>query len=166
MKIYRFILIITLISGLGFFSCTTNIKKKSSDSESTALKDVTTIVNDRYNFSFDLPLQWKAGDVSDNGDGYIIQTGEANVDFRIYAQQKLGLDNDDDYEKKETFAFDDGTKGTKCYYSDTEYFIYKNNKNATIAFYIDANDAWLKAHSESLEAIAKSMKFTHEKGNY
>ncbi len=165
MKIYRFLLLITLIAGLSFYSCTSNTKKKSTSSQSTALKDFTTITNDRYNFSFELPLQWKAGDVSDNGDGYIIETGDANVDFRIYAQQKLGLD-DDDYEKKEPFIFDDGTKGSKCYYSDTEYFIYKNNKNTTIAFYIDTNEAWLKEHYESLNAIAKSMKFTHEESNY
>ncbi len=160
MKTNKILFFILLVATLQACTCSRTNKDKSATSKDTQTESLNSIKNDRYHFSFQLPAKWKAGDINDNGDGYTILTGDQNVDFRIYAQQMLANEDDDDYTKKEAFTFEDGKKGTKCYYSDTEYFIYKNNKKTRLAVYISADKSWMQKNEATITTIAKSLKFT------
>ncbi len=161
MKTNKILFFILLIASLQACTSGHTNKDKSKTANNTEIKNTNLIKNDRYHFSFELSANWKAGDVSDNGDGYTIQTGDQDVDFRIYAQQMLSNEDDDDYTKKEIFTFSDGSKGSKCYYSDNEYFIYKNNNKTRLAVYISANKSWMKKNESTITTIAKSLKFTN-----
>ncbi len=160
MRLSSFIIILLLAGLVSSCSCNRNSKKNTSDSS------VQLIKNDRYHYSFELPTAWSIKENSDNGDGYFLQSGYPEIDIRIYAQQIVGQDNEDDCLQSATFSFDDGTHGTQCFYSKSEYFIYKYNNKIQLSFYIDANEDWIKENQLTLDKIARSMKFIDEKGNF
>lgn len=119
-----------------------------------------TVVNERYNFSFEVPEMWSTKDKSSSGDGFYIETGEAGVDCRVYGSTLTGIEDIDNAgmhcEAVGQFVFNDGTKGTKCTDDGSLYFFYKQGKKQT-TFYVKAPDEWKKKNIAIINHIAASI---------
>src|ERR1035437_4036765 len=94
-----------------------------------------TAYNQSFNFSFELPQQWRAIDESTIGDGYYIFTGKKFTDIRIYGE-RITPENENnlvevdstDFNKIEKFTFDDGIKGLKLSGRTYRMYIKDNGK--------------------------------------
>ncbi len=160
MRVFSFIITVALVALVSSCSCNRNAKKEQTNSSTQLIK------NDRYHFSFELPQTWTVKENSDNGDGYFIQSGYPEIDIRVYAQLIIPNGEDDECKRTQLFKFDDDTQGTQCFYSDSEYFIYRYSAKIQLAFYISANKDWIEKNQTTLDNIARSMKFIEDKGNF
>ncbi|MFN0276415.1 MAG: hypothetical protein ACKVPJ_11750 [Chitinophagales bacterium] len=118
------------------------------------------VVNNRYNFSFEMPESWKAVDKSNNGDGFYLDAGDINVDFRIYGETLTGIDDIDSEgiscDAVAEYVFADGTKGTKCTDNGLLYFFYPQKKKR-VNVYINAPIEWKKKNINAINHIAESV---------
>lgn len=168
-----------LISKIGPFLINKNKESKESPKESSLTKypfndeasyystgnaDFKTTANPRFNFWFDIPNSWQAFARSQNGDGYSIETGDKNVDLRIYGGWKVFSD-DETYEmimendgKMSDFEFRDGIKGKHFIKNDSQSFM-RNEENRRITLYIETKDKkWLEENMEKILYIARSIR--------
>lgn len=118
------------------------------------------VKNNRYQFTFDMPESWKAVDKSNNGDGYYLDAGDVNVDFRIYGETLTGVQDIDNAgvtcDAVAEFVFTDGTKGTKCTDSGLLYFFYTQKKKR-VTMYVNAPVEWKKKNVQAINHIAQSI---------
>ena len=123
-----------------------------------------TAYNQSFNFSFELPNQWRAIDESTIGDGYYVFTGKKFTDIRIYGE-RITPDNErvlaevdsTVFNKIETFIFNDGIKGLKL--SGRQYRMFvKDAGRIRVSLYIKARKRWLDQNEVYLEHIAHSIK--------
>lgn len=128
------------------------------------IKEFKIAYNQSFNFSFELPKQWRAIDESTIGDGYYIFTGKKFTDIRIYGE-RITPDNErvlaevdsTVFSKIETFIFNDGIKGLKL--SGRQYRMFvKDNGKIRVSLYIKARKRWLDQNEAFLEHIAHSIK--------
>jgi len=123
-----------------------------------------TAYNQSFNFSFELPQQWRAIDESTIGDGYYIFTGKKFTDIRIYGE-RITPDNErvlaevdsTVFNKIETFVFNDGIKGLKLSGRQYRMFVKEVGK-IRVSLYIKARKRWLDDNEVYLEHIAHSIK--------
>ncbi|MBC8045948.1 MAG: hypothetical protein H7Y00_04085, partial [Fimbriimonadaceae bacterium] len=99
-------------------------------------------------------------DKSNNGDGFYIETGNVNVDMRVYGETITGIEDIDNAGIKcdgvSEFVFSDGTKGSKCSDSGLLYFFYTNKKKK-ITLYLSAPPEWRKENLSVINHIAESI---------
>ncbi len=119
------------------------------------------VVNERYDFSFEIPKEWKAIDKSNNGDGFYIDCGNKSVDLRIYGENLEGNEIMAEMELKtcvstETFKFSDGYPGIKCNQNSDTYYYY-DTPQTRIVFYIHADKKWNGENAAIVSSIAKSI---------
>ncbi|MFI5170803.1 MAG: hypothetical protein ACHQFW_00345 [Chitinophagales bacterium] len=138
------------------------------DDESTEAnyKDAKTpgnkkIISERYSFSFEIPDNWKAVDKSNNGDGYMIETGEKGVDLRVYGENIQGNELMAEMElkaceTKDRFVFSNGYPGIICHQSGDVYYYYDTPKTR-FTFYVHAPKNWQEKNAAIINAIAKSV---------
>jgi hypothetical protein len=123
-----------------------------------------TAYNQSFNFSFELPKQWRAIDESTIGDGYYIFTGKKFTDIRIYGERitpenerVLAEVDSTVFYKIETFIFNDGKKGLKL--SGRQYRMFvKDAGKIRVSLYIKARKHWIEQNEVYLEHIAHSIK--------
>jgi|GEM_PF-1253898 len=144
---------------------TLTINKDSQEAvyRTATLNRFKTAFNQRYNFAFELPKEWRAIDASTIGDGYYIFTGKKFTDIRIYGERitpenenKLAEVDSTDFNKIEKFIFDDGIKGLKL--SGRTYRMYiKDNGKFRISFYVRARKNWINQNEVYLDHMAKTI---------
>jgi len=144
---------------------TLTINKDSQEAvyRTATLNRFKTAFNQRYNFAFELPKEWRAIDASTIGDGYYIFTGKKFTDIRIYGERitpenenKLAEVDSTDFNKIEKFIFDDGIKGLKL--SGRTYRMYiKDDGKFRISFYVRARKNWIKQNEVYLDHMAKTI---------
>jgi len=144
---------------------TLTINKDSQEAvyRTATLNRFKTAFNQRYNFAFELPKEWRAIDASTIGDGYYIFTGKKFTDIRIYGERitpenenKLAEVDSTDFNKIEKFIFDDGIKGLKL--SGKTYRMYiKDDGKFRISFYVRARKNWIKQNEVYLDHMAKTI---------
>lgn len=149
---------------------TLTINKDSQEAvyRTATLNRFKTAFNQRYNFAFELPKEWRAIDASTIGDGYYIFTGKKFTDIRIYGERitptnenKLAEVDSTDFNKIEKFTFDDGIKGLKL--SGRTYRMYiKDNEKIRIYFYVRARKNWIVQNEVYLEHMAKTIHQIHK----
>ncbi len=156
----------TIDTGIHITETPLNQSHKIEDEQTEANYEVSSqntkkVVNERFDFAFKIPENWKAIDKSNNGDGYFIETGNTTADIRIYGENLsknpvLEELNDQSCDKKEKFIYDDKTKGTKCV-SKNEVFYYYQTTDKKITFYIKADSVWMGKNNTVITNIAKSI---------
>lgn len=119
------------------------------------------IINERYGFAFEIPENWKASEKSNNGDGYFIETGEKDIDLRVYGANIQGNEIMAEMElkaceRKEDFKFANGYPGIICYQTGDVYYYYDTPKTR-ITFYVNAPKNWQEKHAAVINSIAKSI---------
>lgn len=132
------------------------------------LSGFRTAFNRTFNFSFDLPNQWRAIDASTIGDGYYIFTGKKFTDIRIYGEmitpenEKVLAEVDStDFNKIEKFTFNDGSEGLKL--TGRIYRMYiKDTGKIRISFYIKARKHWIEQNEVYIEHVAQSIRQIHK----
>ena len=144
---------------------TLTINKDSQEAvyRTASLNRFKTAFNQRYNFAFELPKEWRAIDASTIGDGYYIFTGKKFTDIRIYGERitpenenKLAEVDSTDFNKIEKFTFDDGIKGLKL--SGRTYRMYiKDDGKFRISFYVRARKNWINQNEVYLDHMAKTI---------
>ena len=144
---------------------TLTINKDSQEAvyRPATLNRFKTAFNQRYNFAFELPKEWRAIDASTIGDGYYIFTGKKFTDIRIYGERitpdnenKLAEVDSTDFNKIEKFTFDDGIKGLKL--SGRTYRMYiKDDGKFRISFYVRARKNWINQNEVYLDHMAKTI---------
>lgn len=149
---------------------TLTINKDSQEAvyRTATLNRFKTAFNQRYNFAFELPKEWRAIDASTIGDGYYIFTGKKFTDIRIYGERitpenenKLAEVDSTDFNKIEKFIFDDGIKGLKL--SGRTYRMYiKDNGKIRIYFYVRARKNWIAQNEVYLDHMAKTIHQIHK----
>lgn len=123
-----------------------------------------TAFNQSFNFSFELPTQWRAIDESTIGDGYYLFTGKKFTDIRIYGERitpenerVLAEVDSTVFNKIETFIYNDGIKGLKLSGRQYRMFVKESGK-VRVSLYIKARKRWLDQNEIYLEHIAHSIK--------
>lgn len=132
------------------------------------LSGFRTAFNRTFNFSFELPNQWRAIDASTIGDGYYIFTGKKFTDIRIYGEmitpenEKVLAEVDStDFNKIEKFTFNDGSEGLKL--TGRIYRMYiKDTGKIRISFYIKARKHWIEQNEVYIEHVAQSIRQIHK----
>lgn len=129
-----------------------------------AAGDLKSVYNARFNFSFDIPLAWRAVNKSENNDGYFIETGNSGADLRVYGAnldptiEELGLDKCDE---SKDFIFTDEQTGQRCIKGKKIYY-YRDGSDARITFFVDAPKEWIFENRDKIIAIAKSLRFAQK----
>lgn len=139
------------------------IDEESTEANYQATEDDATVkvVNERYDFSFEIPKAWKAVDKSNNGDGFFIDSGNKSVDMRVYGENLEGNEIMAEMELKtcvstEDFKFSDGYPGIKCLQNSDTYYYY-DTPQTRIVFYVHADKKWNTENAATVLAIAKSI---------
>ena len=146
---------------------TTSLEKIIDDESTEANYHATEdnaflkVVNERYDFSFEIPKAWKAIDKSNNGDGFYIDCGNKSVDMRVYGENLEGNEIMAEMELKtcvstEDYKFGDGYPGIKCNQNSDTYYYY-DTPQTRIVFYIHADKKWNSENAATVNAIAKSI---------
>jgi len=146
------------------------IDKESTEAgyEKTEATGVKKVVNERFNFSFEIPSAWKAIDKSNNGDGFFLESDNSTADIRIYGENLEGNEIMAEMEIKsctrtETFKFRDGYPGLKCYQAQDEYYYY-DTPTTRIVLYVHADAVWKTKNIAVIRSIAESI--TSGRGNF
>jgi len=128
-----------------------------------ALPDMKKVNNERFGFEFSIPENWGAIDSSANGDGYFIDAGNHEVDLRIYAEIIPEGHSMDiiapQCDSLANFTFDDGLAGKICDVNPREIFIFRDNADHRISFFVQAPESWIESNKALITAIAKSLSF-------
>lgn len=178
------IFIISCLSALFLHSCKESVQESASATsetvtDSSALADIIEeesteahyldaqgmheVHNERYGFTFVIPVHFKATDKSNNGDGYFIETGDQGVDIRVYGESiadnalmaELALQS---CTRTEKFRFANGYPGTKCFQSADIYYYY-DTPTTRITLYVHAPERWMQRNAHVAEEIAKSISY-------
>jgi len=145
-----------LISLVFINACTTCERDHKTDDDSVGIA-YKFIENERYNFGFQLPTEWTAIDSSTNGDGYFIETGEKDVDIRIYGQPNIIDLFTDHCTSTEEFVFNDEIQGVICNIDKSEFYIYRNDTSIQIVLYVKTSEDWMNKNKAKIQFMAKSM---------
>ena len=108
----------------------------------------------RFDFWFDIPVQWRAIDRSANGDGYFIATGEPGTDLRVFG---TFVPSDRSSQLIEPFTFRDGAIGER-FSRPGEIVFQRTEGDRSFVFQAVAPQSWLDAHTEQIAAIAQSLR--------
>lgn len=133
-----------------------------------AVEGYKTAHNEKFDFWFDMPEEWKAVDRSESNDGYYILTDSGAMDIRIYGVLKDTSD-DEFYSKLtgkdgkiEDFTYNDGKIGKKIINSSERVYFVRDDGDSLICFYVNyKNDrTWYetKANREKLDYTAMSIR--------
>ncbi|MGE5613198.1 MAG: hypothetical protein ACM3XR_02225 [Bacillota bacterium] len=126
--------------------------------------------NELYDFWFDIPVDWKAVDNSEDGSVYDILPGNDNVEIKIY-----GVMQDKPEEEfyaglagsggsVSDFAYRDGWIGKQVNVSENESYFVRVDGDSYIVLHINAekDPEWKKINEEKLNYMAESIRITRE----
>jgi len=129
-----------------------------------------TCKNEKFDFWFDVPLEWKVVDRSEDGSAYHVLTGNNRIELKIYGVPMDGTQSDF-YRKLagsdgniSDFDFRDGWTGKKIDVSDNETYYARVNGESFIVFYINTSEdpEWRVQNEEAIGNIAVSIRVTRE----
>jgi hypothetical protein len=161
MKNLGFILLIAVVVQ----SCTGCGERKSAQNRNNKAEEkrivANKVENERFAFSFLLPNDWVAKDISDNGDGYVIMSPGREDDIRIYGEESTVTEYlpFDQCIASGNFIFSDKEEGTWCKSKDNELFIFRDGDKKRVVFYIKGVEKQTLILNDTLETIAASIEF-------
>jgi len=168
----------------GEVSASTNAESSVQNDKATASKTLEgeikfyptydanykTASNEIFDFWFDIPIDWKAVDRSEDGTQYTILTGNDNIEISMYGVLVNGSEEDfytSMSGKNSTisdFAYRDGWIGKQINVSDTEAYYVRVDGDSYMIFHVSAKGdvEWMKQNEEKLSYIAMSARTTRE----
>lgn len=130
-----------------------------------------TCKNDEFDFWFDLPLDWKVVDKSEDGSAYHILTGNSNIELKVYGVL-MGEETESSFVKKlagntgeiSDFDFRDGWTGKKIAVSENETYYVRVDGESFLVFYVNTTEdpEWRAQNEEIVNNIAFSLRITRE----
>lgn len=132
--------------------------------------DYKTGNNEKFDFWFDIPVEWKAVDESEDGSEYRILGSSEKVRIRIFGI--LEDDAGEDYYNKlagssgviSDYIFRDRWIGKRIDISPNETYYIREDGDSYMVLHVDAaaDPAWLVKNSEIIDYIAMSARTTRE----
>ncbi|MGI6669159.1 MAG: hypothetical protein ACOX4M_07115 [Acetivibrionales bacterium] len=126
--------------------------------------------NEYFDFWFDIPVDWKAVDKSEDGSVYDILPGNDKVEIKISGVMKDGPE-EEFYDslagsrgKVSGFVYRDGWVGKQVEVSESESYFVRVDGDSYIVLYINAakDPEWKKRNEEKLNYVAQSVRITRE----
>ena len=132
--------------------------------------DYKTAGNEFFAFWFDIPNEWKAEDLSEDGSVYTIFPGKENIGIKIYGVMKN--EPEEEYYaslagKNGTvtdFTYRDGWIGKQIKISDGESYYVRVDGDSYLVFYFNSggDNEWLNENKDKIDYIAMSARTTRE----
>lgn len=126
--------------------------------------------NEMFAFWFDIPVEWKAVDRSEDGSEYCILPDNDKVDIRIYGQLIEGPE-DEFYRQLagkngeiEDFVYRDNWIGRKITVSENELYFIRVDGDSYLILQVDASGdpEWMAVNGEIISYIARSARTSRE----
>jgi hypothetical protein len=126
--------------------------------------------NELFDFWFDIPVDWKAVDKSEDGSVYDIMTGNDKVEIKIFGAMKDGSEKEfygslaGGKGKISDFVYRDGWIGKEVEVSENESYFVRVDGDSYIVLHINAgkDPEWEKINEEKLNYMAASVRITRE----
>ena len=128
--------------------------------------DYKTANNDVCGFWFDIPKEWNADDLSEDGSEFTILTGRENIVIKIYGVMKN--ESDDEFYKSlagkngkiTDFTYRDGWIGKEIEISEGERYYVRVDGDSYIVFYFNINGdtEWFNENKDKINYIAMSAR--------
>lgn len=140
-----------------------NIEEENMTQKNTTKEKFKKITNARFEFSIEIPTDWKAEELSANNDGFFITPDDADIDIRAYGAYIMTTQEDfyqqifDEYSDVYDFEFDDGSFGLKARY-ETSLYYFRIEDEVVKHFYVDGPESWINKNIELLDQIASTLK--------
>lgn len=126
--------------------------------------DTKTFGDARFNFFLTIPSDWDAFDNSVNGDGYLIECKNKNIDMRVYGVYDVLPEeyyiNSDNGNTVAEFVFDSGISGWQIHKENSCIkFLYRTD-GRYITFYLNYEKdlKWFNENQEIIFSVAKTLK--------
>lgn len=126
--------------------------------------------NEMFAFWFDIPVEWKAVNRSEDGSEYHILPGNYKIDIRIYGQLADGPE--EEFYKQlagkngeiADFAYRDNWIGKKITVSESETYFVRVDGDSYLILHVDATEdpGWMAENEEVIIYIAKSARTARE----
>lgn len=126
--------------------------------------------NEKFAFWFDIPVEWRAEDRSEDGSEYHILPDDPDVVIRIYGQLKEGPE-DGFYRQLagksgtiDDFVYRDNWVGKMITVSENEFYFVRVDGDSYLFLHVDAtgDPGWLAENEEKIYYIARSARTTRE----
>lgn len=137
-------------------------------SNASSMQGFVVVSNQRYAFNLDIPADWKALDVSDDSDGFIVQIPEYDqVDIRAYGEkydELLAPLYEENCKELAEFEFANEQVGKRCI-GENEISYWVLNEGNKLNVYIKGwNDLDL-AQKTNLTSMVRSLRPKDEPTN-
>lgn len=126
--------------------------------------------NELFDFWFDIPIDWKAVDKSEDASVYNILPGNDKVEIKIFGIMK-DEPEEEFYDalagskgKVSEFIYRDGWIGIEAEVSENESYFVRVDGDSYIVLHINAgkDPEWKKSTGEKLNYVAASVRITRE----
>ena len=118
------------------------------------------VENARYHFSFSIPENWNALDISDNGDGYFISTPDSGAKIKVYGEMIVNGDKQflSANQNMHEFTFNDNYVGKLYNVDSTEVLISRSDSLIRVNAYLNPANTSEPELEEQFFKMAKSLK--------